>query len=235
MREESLLSDFFEDTIIEIKGDDNNRIDNPITFLKERQLLSRASFEYLNIPANHSIDLTDKEQRQIEETFEIPKRIIESISRNTLRTAEIIKRIKSLVNKEGKISVIVFCPNLESSKLINIFLQFDGIRSNHIDGATPIPQRESIIQSFKENNINVLCNYEVLSTGFDAPKTDCVFVARPTLSAVLYSQMIGRGLRGPKLGGTPHCHVVTVKDNFINLPLFDQIYNSFDAYWDKKH
>ena len=46
----------------------------------------------------------------------------------------------------------------------------------------------------------MFCNYEIIiNSSFDAAKTDCVFVARPTLSAVLYSQMIGRGLRGPKL------------------------------------
>ena len=53
----------------------------------------------------------------------------------------------------------------------------------------------------------------MLSTGFDSPEIDAVMIARPTYSVVAYQQMIGRGLRGPKFGGTPECLIITVKDN----------------------
>lgn len=62
----------------------------------------------------------------------------------------------------------------------------------------------------------MLCNYNVLTTGFDAPATRAVIVARPTFSPSLYQQMIGRGLRGPKNGGKDMCLLVTVRDNFVN-------------------
>ena len=57
-----------------------------------------------------------------------------------------------------------------------------------------------------------------MTTGFDAPKTEAVVIARPTTSVVLYSQMVGRGLRGAQVGGTATCTVVDVVDNIINLP-----------------
>jgi superfamily II DNA or RNA helicase len=110
-------------------------------------------------------------------------------------------------------------------------LKFLDIKAEHIDGSTPRAQRENIISRFKNLEINVLCNYEVLSTGFDAPKVDCVFLARPTASVVLYSQMIGRGLRGPAIGGKENCLIVNVKDNFINLPSIDKMYKVFEDYW----
>lgn len=59
----------------------------------------------------------------------------------------------------------------------------------------------------------MLCNYGVLTTGFDAPSVRCVVVARPTVSHVLYEQMIGRGLRGPAFGGTDQCLIIDVDDN----------------------
>jgi superfamily II DNA or RNA helicase len=115
--------------------------------------------------------------------------------------------------------------------LICSLLKFLDIKAEHVDGNTPKTTREKIIKKFKNQEINVLCNYEVLSTGFDAPKTDCVFLARPTSSVVLYSQMIGRGLRGPAIGGTESCLIVNVRDNFTNLPSIDMMYKVFEDYW----
>jgi superfamily II DNA or RNA helicase len=53
----------------------------------------------------------------------------------------------------------------------------------------------------------------VLTTGFDAPRTDLVLIARQVFSPVRYMQMVGRGLRGEKNGGTASCRIVTVVDN----------------------
>ena len=74
----------------------------------------------------------------------------------------------------------------------------------------------------------------MLATGFDAPKTDVVFIARPTDSIVLYSQIIGRGLRGPAIGGTEECLIINVADNIRGLPDFNEIYEHFDDYYIKK-
>ena len=69
------------------------------------------------------------------------------------------------------------------------------------------------MDDFKNKNLQVLCNDRLISTGFDAPKTDTIIIAKPTFSIVLYSQIIGRGLRGPEIGGTDYCKIIDVKDN----------------------
>lgn len=61
-----------------------------------------------------------------------------------------------------------------------------------------------------------LLNYGVLTAGFDAPRTSCVVVARPTTSLVLYSQMIGRAMRGPRSGGNRKCQIYTIIDTKLN-------------------
>ena len=63
----------------------------------------------------------------------------------------------------------------------------------------------------------MLCNYGVLTTGFDAPQTSAVVIARPTTSVVLYSQMVGRAIRGTHVGGTAEAHVVNVHDTGIDV------------------
>ncbi|TWU21810.1 DEAD/DEAH box helicase [Bythopirellula polymerisocia] len=62
-------------------------------------------------------------------------------------------------------------------------------------GATPTTQRDETLNRFKSGDLNYLCNVNVLTTGFDAPNTDCVALVRPTMSPGLYYQMVGRGFR----------------------------------------
>jgi superfamily II DNA or RNA helicase len=67
--------------------------------------------------------------------------------------------------------------------------------------------------SIKAGDLRVLCNHSVLTTGFDAPRTDLLLIARQVKSPVSYMQMVGRGLRGPRNGGTETCTILTVLDN----------------------
>jgi len=55
--------------------------------------------------------------------------------------------------------------------------------------------------------------------------------ARPTFSVVLYSQMIGRGLRGEKNGGTKDCLIVDLVDNVHNQPGLNQASDFFHDQW----
>jgi superfamily II DNA or RNA helicase len=75
--------------------------------------------------------------------------------------------------------------------------------------------RQFFICQFLEGHIKVLANYQVLATGFDAPKTATILISRPIFSPVRYMQMVGRGLRGPKNGGTHSCKIITVIDNLL--------------------
>ena len=96
---------------------------------------------------------------------------------------------------------------------------------------TPATERARIIPWYKEpdEEPRVLFNYGVLTTGFDAPKTSAALVARPTKSLVLYSQMIGRALRGVRAGGNSEAEIVTVVD--VSLPGFSAMADAF-FYWE---
>ena len=86
----------------------------------------------------------------------------------------------------------------------------------------------------KGEGSRVLCNYGVLTTGFDAPRTSAVLIARPTKSLVLYSQMVGRGIRGVRAGGNDSAEIVTIIDQ--GLPGFGNMAEAFtnweDTGWD---
>ena len=76
----------------------------------------------------------------------------------------------------------------------------------------------------------VLCNYGVLTTGFDAPRTSAAVIVRPTRSLVLYSQMVGRAIRGPAAGGNEACEIVTIVDTA--LPGFGDVADAFSNWED---
>ena len=75
-----------------------------------------------------------------------------------------------------------------------------GIRSGVVHGALPKPERREVLQRFHlplshPEAIDVMHNAMVLTEGFDEPTADVVVIARPTRSAALYQQMVGRVLR----------------------------------------
>jgi superfamily II DNA or RNA helicase len=93
-------------------------------------------------------------------------------------------------------------------------LRSEGINAAVVSGHTRDVTRRQTIEEFKAGRIRVLCNCEVLTTGFDAPRVTHVVMARPTVSRVLYEQMVGRGLRGRQFGGTDECVIVDCEDNY---------------------
>ncbi|WP_434528524.1 DEAD/DEAH box helicase [Vibrio sp. K4] len=82
-------------------------------------------------------------------------------------------------------------------------------------GDTPTPERDAIIQSFKNREIKYLVNVSVLTTGFDAPHVDLIAILRPTESVSLYQQIVGRGLRLSE--GKSECLVLDYAGNSYDL------------------
>lgn len=82
-------------------------------------------------------------------------------------------------------------------------------------GDTPTPERDAIIQAFKNRQIKYLVNVSVLTTGFDAPHVDLIAILRPTESVSLYQQIVGRGLR--LSDGKSECLVLDYAGNSYDL------------------
>ena len=140
--------------------------------------------------------------------------------------------MKNILDEHPKSKVLFFGLSIDHSKFICAMLNIMGINAKHVDGNTSGTRRSASLLDFKEGNLSVLCNERLMSTGFDAPKTDNIVIAKPTSSIVLYSQIIGRGLRGPEIGGTKYCKVIDVKDNILGFSDHDKVYEFFDEYFD---
>ena len=202
-----------------------------LTVFEYLRTIGTMSFTKMEHISGSDVTLSAKDAKKISEELSIPKHVLNTLAKEEMRNIEIIGKLKILFRENPERKVILFACSVEHSKFIVSVCTYLGIKAAHLDGGTSNSHRRHIVDSFRNGELQLLSNYGVLSTGFDAPKTDVVFIARPTASIVLYSQMIGRGLRGPNIGGTRECLILNVKDNISGLPQLDQIYDYFSDYF----
>ncbi|MDF1788173.1 MAG: DEAD/DEAH box helicase [Verrucomicrobiales bacterium] len=198
-----------------------------IGMLRDRKVL--AGVDYQELKTNRDFEMTPSEKRKLEDELDFPSGFLKKVGSDDIRNIEILKRL--IIECENKSRILFFACDIAHSKFITALLLYFGYSAAHLDGNTDRATRRQMIEDFRENRLQVLSNVGILSTGFDAPNTDVVFISRPTQSVVLYSQMIGRGLRGPAIGGTPSCRVIDVKDNIQGYGDADRVYEYFDDYF----
>lgn len=243
--ENSLLSNMFENKLIGIDLSVVNQVnmsqesflnlpheDTIIHFFQRNNILSKIVKEQLTYPEEFTPEELQIIKTQVVQNgyVDFSKSSLELIGKKRSRNKAILQRLREL-SVEG-VPTIVFACSVPHAKLLSFMLSLDDVPNAVVLGEMNGEDRAQAIASFKdpEDPIKILINYEVLTTGFDSTNIRCVFITRPTQSIVLYSQMLGRGLRGPKMGGNPQCLLVDIKDN---LGKYDpeMAFSHFDHYW----
>lgn len=109
---------------------------------------------------------------------------------------------------------ICFAVNrLHAKNIQNSFIAA-GVAAEYMDAFTDLAERADIVRRFASGEAKVICNVGVLTTGFDAD-VRCIILARPTKSQILFTQMIGRGLR--TADGKDHCLILDHSDTTLRL------------------
>ncbi len=106
---------------------------------------------------------------------------------------------------------IVFCADVRHAQDLSALFKAATIPSASVYGAMEPFERQQVLKEFSSGKIQVLANCQVLTEGYDEPSVDCIVMARPTKSSVLYTQMIGRGTR--TFPGKENCLVLDFCDN----------------------
>lgn len=198
-----------------------------LKYLQTQGILSEISPE--PIVTNNNYALTASEKQYLVSNLDFPPAFLDRVGNDDIRNAEILTRM--IVETRRNRRMICFACSVSHSRFLADVLCFLGVEAAHVDGATPERTRRSIVDRFRAGELQVICNYGVLSTGFDAPNADSVIIARPTRSAIMYSQMVGRGLRGPAMGGGRVCHLIDVRDNIEGLGSIDLLFSEFADLW----
>lgn len=90
---------------------------------------------------------------------------------------------------------VVFCVSVKHAKIIAKLFQEAGIAALAVSGENKTSERADALERFAEGDLKVLCACDLLNEGWDCPQTEVIFAARPTMSKILYTQQIGRGMR----------------------------------------
>ncbi|MBR4374133.1 MAG: DEAD/DEAH box helicase family protein [Treponema sp.] len=239
------FSNMFDDNIISI---DTNLIakmnmgriealntsvdENVIKYFQKRKILSKMIKKTLEYQSQFSVEELKILNQSVSAEKDYSAKQLEILARSKERNKKIMMELRVLQSEQKP--TIVFACSVLHAKMISAMLTLEEIPNALVISEMSSFDRKRAIDSFKDrkNPCNIIINYDVLTTGFDSTNIQCVFITRPTKSIVLYSQMLGRGLRGPMMGGQEECLLLDVKDN---LESFDneKAFSYFDSYWNK--
>jgi DNA repair protein RadD len=226
--EDARLSEFFSGRKVrlEIPG-----YDDPVEYLMDEGYLARPTFSTLN--SNAGAGLAPADVAALARALDVPENMLEALGEDEQRNLQIIRAVEDLASRHQRI--VVFASSVNHARLIRSVLSVRGLEAHYVTGDMEHSAREAAIRRYKGNAPHpiVMCNFGVLTTGFDAPKTSAAVIARPTRSLVLYSQMVGRATRGPKAKGNATAEIVTVVDPL--LPGFGDVAEAFENWEDVWH
>lgn len=91
--------------------------------------------------------------------------------------------------------ILVFCSGVKHAHEVAAAFREAGWSAGTVTGEMGDEERDEILDDFRSGRVRVLTNANILTTGFDNPRVDCIAMVRSTLSKAMYVQIIGRGTR----------------------------------------
>lgn len=141
---------------------------------------------------------------------ELSEKLKTQIARSSSRNKMIVEQYLKNESRYGK--TIVFAVNQMHAETLCDEFKKAGVSCDYaVSGRADAQQ---VIKRFKNNEFKVLINVQILTEGSDVPDIETVFLTRQTNSDSLLMQMIGRGLRGEKAGGTKEAFIVAFHDTW---------------------
>ncbi len=210
--EQGLLAKIYSDDIVYQIG---------LKELINRQILSKPIFEAYYTDEEYGDTLGLDAWESIQHLDVLPDDIAEQIAVSAARNKLIVDTYRAKREKYGQ--TIVFAVNvihaIQLSALFNkAKIKADFIVSDVRDSITGVTisreENEQKLEAYREGRLQVLINVNILTEGVDLPQTKTVFLARPTVSSILMTQMVGRALRGTAAGGTSEAYIVSFVDSW---------------------
>jgi superfamily II DNA or RNA helicase len=208
--EQGLLKKIFKDDIL-------YKVD--LEQLINRGILSAPIFKEYNTQLDIYKELNDQDVKNIQ-AFDLKGDIADKIAQSKERNKRIVDHYLENRNKYGKL--LVFTIDISHAIVLNRLFNKNGISSEFIvssirnEHGVTISQEDNAekVEKFRNDEIDVLVNVNILTEGVDLPNVETVFLTRPTISTILMTQMIGRALRGVKAGGTEEAYIVSFIDEW---------------------
>lgn len=119
----------------------------------------------------------------------------------TMREEKPLQAIATAAFKYGfqggrKRPTLIFCVSVDHAEICADVLNRQRPRcAEWLSGEDDMGRRREVVERFRRGEFQFLCGCTLFTEGFDEPTVEVVIIGRPTLSRILYAQMIGRGLR----------------------------------------
>lgn len=140
--------------------------------------------------------------------------------------------VKAYRDKADGKKTVVFCVDVQHAEDMAKTFNYAGIPTGIITGAMKQDDRQQTLEDFRSGKLQALANCMVLTEGFDEPSIECIILARPTQSQLLYTQIVGRGTRLHP--GKERCIIIDLADTTkskkpIGLPTLMGLPPDFDS------
>lgn len=154
--------------------------------------------------------ISEDEAKNIRRFGELPESLIGKIAQCAGRNKVILEDYLKNADAYGK--TLIFALNVLHCRLLMDELKKHRVRCSCVYSGKD--DNSVTIEKFKQGLFDVLINVNIMTEGSDVPDIDTVFLTRPTQSEGLLMQMIGRGMRGRKAGGTEKVNIVDFNDKW---------------------
>jgi superfamily II DNA or RNA helicase/HKD family nuclease len=123
------------------------------------------------------------------------------------RVRIVLRELRDKVLDVNRMRALGFCISVKHAEYMADRFNAAGIRALAVSGQTSRDERAAALQALRDREVNVLFAVDLFNEGLDVPDVDTLLLLRPTQSATIFLQQLGRGLRR-----TPDKPVLTVLD-----------------------
>jgi superfamily II DNA or RNA helicase/HKD family nuclease len=128
------------------------------------------------------------------------------LSNDDLRVSKLLEAVQRIVLNPGTMRALGFCVSKEHARYMALKFTDAGLGSVALTGDDPPHERDRQLAALRAGRLRCVFSVEVLGEGVDVPDVDCVLLLRPTASATVFTQQLGRGLR--RAAGKSHLTVI---------------------------
>lgn len=208
--ETELLVDFFSGKLLTSRCLEPN----PVRILQQRGVLSELSFRNVPVPAVSRLPSAD--------------RSLEARAFEPGRFRALIALVRDI---SGTGRVLVFTPTVRHAHLAAAVLRRERVRAKAVSSYSPGAVRRAVLRDFQSGTLSVVLNKTLLATGYDCPSVAHVVLATSIRSPILFEQMVGRGSRGPLVGGNARATVWQFENHLAMHGLPKSYYRYVDYDW----
>ncbi|WUR82515.1 DUF3427 domain-containing protein [Streptomyces phaeochromogenes] len=111
------------------------------------------------------------------------------------RARIVVKQIRDKISNPGAMRALGFCVTKAHAHFMADFFRKAGFQAAALDSESPAALRAQTLSDLRDGKLQVIFSVDLFNEGLDIPDVDTLLLLRPTNSATIFLQQLGRGLR----------------------------------------